>query len=179
MARWRLIGAAVVCAMALAACGDSGGLGDIEASDDDGSSTASGNSGSGSGSDSGSGSGSGASLGALSADCLAATNAFVAASASLSLVLAGDNKQFESSLAELNKWSGSAPSALQKDLKVVAAAYSAYAKALKDAGYKAGQVPDANMIKALEKANAALETSDFEKANANVDAWFDKECSRT
>ena len=63
-------------------------------------------------------------------------------------------------------------------LKVVAAAYTAYAKALKDGGYKAGQVPDANMIKAMEKASAVLETSDFEKANANVDAWFDKECSK-
>ncbi len=181
MARWRLIGATVVCALALAACGDSGGLGDIGAADDDGSSTAAGDSGSGSGSGSGSdsGSGSGSGSGVLSKDCLAATQAFVAASASLSLVLAGDTKQFDASLAELNKWSGSAPASLQKDLKVVAAAYAAYGKALKDAGYKAGQVPDANMIKAMEKANAALETSDFEKANANVDAWFEKECGGT
>ena len=177
MARWRLISAAAVCAVVLAACGDSGGLSDSKASSDGGGSqTTAAKSGtaSGSGSDSGSGSGSGA----ATADCIAATQAFVAASASLSQVLGGDNKQFESSLAELNKWASSAPSALQKDLKVVAAGYTAYAKALKDAGYKPGQTPDANLIKAMEKASAALETSDFEKANANVEAWFDKECSR-
>ena len=51
-----------------------------------------------------------------------------------------------------------------------------YAKVLKDAGYKAGQAPDANVVKAMEKANASLETSEFDKANANVDAWFEKEC---
>ena len=178
MARWRLIGAAAVCAVALAACGDSGGLSDSKASSDGGgSATTAAKSGAASGSgssDSGSGSGSGAG----SADCIAATNAFVAASASLSQVLGGDNKQFESSLAELNKWANSAPSALQKDLKVVAAGYTAYAKALKDAGYKPGQTPDANLIKAMEKASASLESSDFEKASANVDAWFEKECSR-
>jgi hypothetical protein len=177
VARRRLIGAAV-CAVVLAACGDSGGVSDSKASSDDGGSvTTAAKSGTASGSgssDSGSGSGSGA----LTTDCLAATTAFVAASASLSQVLAGDNKQFESSLAELNKWASSAPSALQKDLKVVAAGYAAYAKTLKDAGYKPGQTPDANLIKAMEKASAALETSEFEKANANVDAWFDKECSR-
>ena len=175
MGRWRLAGVAAVCAVALAACGDSGGISDSKASSDGGGSATtvakSGTAGSGS-SDSGSGSGS------LTADCIAATNAFVAASASLSQVLGGDNKQFESSLAELNKWASSAPSALQKDLKVVAAGYAAYAKTLKDAGYKPGQTPDANLIKAMEKASAALETSEFEKASANVDTWFDKECSR-
>ena len=180
MARWRLIGVAM-CAVVLAACGDSGGLGDSKASSDGGASATtaakSGTaSGSGSGSDSGSGSGSGAGFG--SADCIAATNAFVAASASLSLVLGGDNKQFESSLAELNKWAASAPSSLQKDLKVVAAGYAAYAKALKDNGYKPGQTPDAKLIAAMEKAGAALESSEFEKASDNVDAWFEKECSR-
>ena len=179
MARWRLIGVAV-CAVVLAACGDSGGVSDSKSSSDGAASaTTAAKSGTASGSgssDSGSGSGSGS--GALTSDCLAATTAFVAASASLSQVLAGDNKQFESSLAELNKWASSAPSALQKDLKVVAAGYAAYAKALKDAGYKPGQTPDANLIKAMEKASAALETSEFEKANANVDAWFDKECTR-
>ena len=92
--------------------------------------------------------------------------------------MGGDNKQFESSLAELNKWASSAPSALQKDLKVVAAGYAAYAKALKDANYKPGQTPDANLIKAMEKASTQLESSDFQKASANVDAWFEKECSR-
>jgi hypothetical protein len=92
--------------------------------------------------------------------------------------MSGDNKQFETSLAELNKFAGAAPASIQKDLKVVAAAYTAYAKALKDGGYKPGQVPDANMIKTMEKAGASLETSEFENANANVDAWFDKECSR-
>jgi hypothetical protein len=176
MTRWRgLIGAAV-CAVLLGACGDSGGVSDSNASSGGGGSettTAKSGTASGSGSsDSGSGSGS------LTADCIAATNAFIAASASLSQVLGGDNKQFESSLAELNKWASSAPSALQKDLKVVAAGYAAYAKALKDANYKPGQTPDANVIKAMEKAGAALETSDFQKASANVDAWFDKECSR-
>ena len=176
MTRWRLIGAAAVCAVVLSACGDSGGLSDSKASSDGGGSeTTAAKSGTGSGSgssDSGSGSGFG------SADCVAATNAFVAASASLSLVLSGDNKQFESSLAELNKWATSAPSSLQKDLKVVAAGYAAYAKALKDNGYKPGQTPDANLIKAMEKAGAALESSEFEKASDNVDAWFEKECSR-
>ena len=174
MARWRLIGAAAVCAVALAACGDSGGLGDSKASSDGGGSeTTAAKSSTASGSDSGSGSGSGAG----SADCIAATQAFVAASASLGQVLGGDNTKFESSLAELNKWASSAPSALQKDLKVVAAGYAAYAKALKDAGYKPGQTPDAKLINAMEKASASLESSEFEKASANVDAWFTKECN--
>jgi hypothetical protein len=177
MARWRLIGVAV-CTVVLAACGDSGGLSDSKASSDGGASeTTAAKSGTASGSGSSdSGSGSGAGFG--SADCIAATNAFVAASASLSLVLGGDNKQFESSLAELNKWATSAPASLQKDLKVVAAAYAAYAKALKDNGYKPGQTPDAKLIAAMEKAGAALESSEFEKASDNVDAWFEKECSR-
>ena len=70
----------------------------------------------------------------------------------------------------------SSPTAIQKDLKVVAAAYTSYGKALKDAGYKPGAVPDANLVKAMEKANAVFDSSEFEKANANVDAWFEKEC---
>lgn len=173
MARWRRLGPAVICALALAACGDSGGTSDTKASSDDGGSqTNAANSGS--GSDSGSGSGSGAGL--LSGDCMAATQAFIAASASLAMVMSGDNKQFEASLAELNKFASSAPASIQKDLKVVAAAYASYAKVLKDAGYKAGQTPDANVLKAMEKASASLETSEFDKANANVDAWFEKEC---
>ncbi|MEO8692340.1 MAG: hypothetical protein ABI658_02425 [Acidimicrobiales bacterium] len=91
-------------------------------------------------------------------------------------MLGGDDKKFESSVAELNKWAGSAPAAIQKDLKVVAAAYTSYAKALKDAGYKPGAMPDANLITAMEKANAVFDSPEFEKANANVDAWVEKEC---
>jgi len=161
-----------MCAVLLAACGDSGGLGDTKAASDSGSATtAASNTAPGNGSGN-----SGAGAGTPTPDCLAGTNAFIAASSSLALVLGGDDKQFESSVAELNKWAGSAPAAIQKDLKVVAAAYTSYAKALKDAGYKPGAIPDANLIKAMEKANAVFDSSEFEKANANVDAWFEKEC---
>jgi hypothetical protein len=174
MARWRLISAAALCAVLLAACGDSGGLGDTKAASDNAAATTAKTS---TASANGSGNGnSGAGSGTPTADCLAGTNAFIAASSSLALVLGGDDKSFESSVAELNKWAGSAPAAISKDLKVVAAAYTSYAKAWKDAGYKAGAIPDANLIKAMEKANAVFDSSEFEKANANVDAWFEKEC---
>lgn len=168
MARWRLIGILVICVAALVACGDSGGSTDSSSSGAD--------SGSGAKAPANGGKDSGSAAGVPSANCLAGTQAFVAASASLGAVLGGDSKQFESSVAELEKWANSAPSAIQKDIKVVAAAYTSYAKALKDAGYKPGVVPDAKVMSAMEKASASLESADFEKASANVDAWFEKEC---
>ena len=180
----RLIAGLAVCSVALSGCGG----GDEEAADPDpitntdaktdaktgGATTTTAASGTGSAS----GSGSGAGTGLLSATCQQGTQAFALAVGSISLVLSGQSneKEFNDAIAKLSSVANDAPSEIRNDLKTLAAGYAAYAKGLKDAGYKPGVTPSAADLKAMEKASAELNKPEFEKASDKVTAWFDKEC---
>jgi hypothetical protein len=70
-----------------------------------------------------------------------------------------------------------APAEIRGDFKVVAKAFSAYAKALKDADFKPGQQPTPEQIEKLTKAAESFNQAEVQKASEHISAWSKKNCS--
>jgi len=69
-----------------------------------------------------------------------------------------------------------APSEIRGDFETFAAAFSAYAKALGNAGIKPGKTPTAAQIAALTAASKSFSTPKLQAAEQHLAAWGQKNC---
>jgi hypothetical protein len=69
-----------------------------------------------------------------------------------------------------------APAAIQNDIKTLAGAFSAYAAALKKAGFKPGSTPTAAQYAALGAALKSLDEPKLKAAEQHLDTWVHKNC---
>jgi len=69
-----------------------------------------------------------------------------------------------------------APAEIRGDFETFAAAFSGYAKALSNAGIKAGKTPTAAQIAALTAAAKAVSTPKLQAAEQHLAAWGQTNC---
>jgi hypothetical protein len=70
-----------------------------------------------------------------------------------------------------------APGDIKGDFKLIATAFAAYAKALKDAHFTVGQQPTPEQIEKLTKAAESFDNAKVQKASEHIQAWAKKNCS--
>jgi len=107
-----------------------------------------------------------------SADCLQAVSAFGV----LAQAAAGAGGDADESLQTFQAFADSAPDEVQDDLQVLASGYAEYIRTLSELGLEQGEVPNADQIAALEKASEKFNTSEFQAASQNWDAWIADNC---
>lgn len=123
-------------------------------------------------------SGGGASSGGANsqADCIAAASAYAKVAMQASQIMAPGQKfdasQFDQELSQVK---GSVPADLKADLDTWAAGYSKFLESLQGVDFSnVGALTNGDTLQKLQDANAALETDEFKKADANIKAYFDK-----
>ena len=92
------------------------------------------------------------------------------ASAGNGLSSLGDEANIFKTLASV------APAEIRGDFETFAAAFSGYAKALGNAGIKAGKTPTAAQIAALTAAAKSFSTPKLQAAEQHLAAWGQKNC---
>jgi len=107
-----------------------------------------------------------------SADCLQAVSAFGV----LAQAAAGAGGDADESLQTFQAFADSAPDEVRDDLQVLASGYAEYIRTLSELGLEQGEVPNADQIAALEKASEKFNTSEFQAASQNWDAWIADNC---
>jgi hypothetical protein len=108
-----------------------------------------------------------------SGDCLEAVTAFgVLAQAAA----AASGVDADESLQSFQEFADNAPDEIQDDLEVLTSAYAEYIQTLSELGLEQGEVPDADQIAELTRASEAFNTSEFQAASENWDAWLATNC---
>lgn len=112
----------------------------------------------------------------VSAKCIAAAAAIAGAQVG---ALAGTD--LTSSVKDLEAIADEAPKSIREDLDVIADAYLAVSKALKDTGYNPAKPPttpaeQARYAAALATVGEQFDDKKFTAASDRVEAWFDDEC---
>ncbi|MGH2709619.1 MAG: hypothetical protein ACRDH9_00230 [Actinomycetota bacterium] len=136
------------------------------------------------GGDSGSGDGGtaqgGGSVGPVDAvRCAEVAAALASATVGATQALAGAaGGEFAGSIETLDQFAGEAPDEIAADMQVLAEGYAAVAAALEGADFDpaSGQPPPPEVIAQLQAAGEALNTTEFQEANARVNDWFATEC---
>lgn len=111
-----------------------------------------------------------------SEDCVAAAMAMATAfSGGLGITSDADSVQ-----EAFGQMAAAAPSEIAADMGVIADALGEFYGILEDAGIDlsdATALSDPAVGAVLQQASAALESTDFEEATENVDAWFESQCA--
>jgi hypothetical protein len=110
-----------------------------------------------------------------SADCLRAATAFSAlAAAAAGVQTSGDSSE---SLQNFEDFANEAPDEIKDDISVLAAGYAAYLEVWNELGVTQGEQLSADQIAKLATASEAFNTSEFQAASADWDAWVADNCS--
>ncbi len=109
-------------------------------------------------------------------DCLQAAGAYAAVSLQLLQYLGGATQSQISDLeSQIGQLKAEIPSAIQSDFDTYSAGIKAYADAMQ--GVDMSNILDPSVQSKLEAAGNALDTPEMKTAQANIEAYFDKNCN--
>jgi len=90
---------------------------------------------------------------------------------------AGGGSDLEATSKAFKAFANEVPDAVKNDFQTMAAAFAAYADALKGVDLKSGKAPTAEQVAKLTEATKALDQGKLKSASANISAWVKKNCS--
>jgi len=89
---------------------------------------------------------------------------------------ATENDDLDTTAKFFQEVADKAPGEIKADFQIIAKAFTAYAKALVDAGLKPGAQPTPEQIAALTKAAESFSVPEVTKASERISAWSEKNC---
>jgi hypothetical protein len=109
-----------------------------------------------------------------SEDCQELINA--SASLSQAFGSAGADNDLDDVSTFFDEFAEEAPEEIRADFQVLAEAYEAYAEALGDVDFQAGETPDAEALAQLQAALASIDQEEVTAASTRISAWANDNC---